>query len=102
VFRFCSAANLPEAHLLRALLEQAGIAARVFNEHAQGGMGEIPFMHAWPEIWLEHESDRARAEQVLAEFEHADRRAARTCAACGEQNPGTFDICWRCGAVIES
>lgn len=101
MFRFCSAANLPEAHLLRALMEHAGIAARVFNEHAQGGMGEIPFVHAWPEIWLERESDRARAEQVLAEFERADRRAARTCAACGEQNPGAFDVCWRCGAAIE-
>ena len=37
--RLCSAANLPEAYLLKQLLEQAGIEARVFNEHAQGGLG---------------------------------------------------------------
>jgi hypothetical protein len=100
MYRFCSAANLPEARLLCDLMAQAGVAARVLNEHAQGGLGEIPFIHAWPEIWLEDERDRDRAEKVLADYERADRRPPRTCADCGEQNPGAFDVCWKCGAVL--
>ncbi len=100
MYRFCTAANLPEAYLLRGLLAQAGIAARVFNEHAQGGVGEIPFTHAWPEIWLEDERDLPGAEKVLAAYERGDNGAPRRCPSCGEQNPGTFDLCWHCGSPL--
>jgi Putative prokaryotic signal transducing protein len=100
LYRFCSAANLPEAHLLVGLLAQAGIEARVFNEHAQGGLGEIPFTQAWPEIWLEDERDVALAEKVLAQYECTADHAPRRCTACGEQNPGNFDVCWQCGAPL--
>ena len=41
--RLYSAANLPEAHLVRGLLAAAGIEARVFNEFAGGALGELPF-----------------------------------------------------------
>ena len=40
--RVYTAATLPEAHLIRQLLESAGINARVFNENAQGAIGELP------------------------------------------------------------
>jgi hypothetical protein len=98
--RFCSAANLPEAHLLRHLLQQAGIEARVFNENAQGGVGEIPFVHAWPELWLMDEGDLERAQAVLDVFETTDHSATHTCPACRESNPGTFEICWHCGQPL--
>ena len=52
-----SAATLPDAHLVRGLLGQAGIEAKVFNEKLQGGMGEIPFTHAYPEVWIIDERD---------------------------------------------
>lgn len=28
----------------------------------------------------------------------AAQRPAWTCAACGESNPGSFELCWQCGA----
>lgn len=61
MLRLGTAANLPEAHLLLHRLAQAGIEARVLNEHAQGGLGEIPFTHAYPEIWIMEAADAARA-----------------------------------------
>lgn len=101
MFRLYTAANLPEAHLLLHRLTLAGIEARVLNEHAQGGLGEIPFTHAYPEIWVMEELEEARARAILVEFERppASREPAR-CAACGEMNPPAFEICWRCGKPL--
>jgi len=98
--RVYAAANLTEAYLLLHRLQQAGIAARVFNEHAQGAMGEIPFTHAYPELWVEHDVDAARARPVIVEYERGGSDAAPwVCPACGESNPSAFEICWRCSAA---
>lgn len=100
--RVYAAANLQEAHLVRQLLEQSGIAARVFNENAQGGMGEIPFTHVYPELWVEDERDAARAAEIIQEFEHAPEVQGETaCPRCGEVNPANFELCWRCGRPLE-
>jgi len=98
--RLCRAANLPEAHILRGLLEQAGIHSRVFNEHAQSGVGQLPVQDAWPELWVE-EDDVARASEVLEAFQRTPPASGtRACAACGEDSPANFQICWNCGAQL--
>lgn len=86
--------------MFRDLLAQAGIEVHVFNENAQGGLGEIPFTHAYPELWLREASDETRAREVLRSLESQSRRPDRTCRACGEVNPGAFDVCWRCGESL--
>ena len=101
MLRLCTAANLPEAHLLLHRLAQAGIDALVLNEHAQGGLGEIPFTHVYPEIWIIEAVDEERARRVVVEFEQApDSPDTARCAACGEMNPQAFEICWRCGGAL--
>lgn len=96
-----SAASLPDAHLVRGLLGQAGIDARVFNENAQGGMGEIPFTHAYPEVWIVDEVDAGRAREVIRQFERPESGPAmRRCPGCAEDNPGNFQLCWNCGASL--
>ncbi|MBL8533133.1 MAG: DUF2007 domain-containing protein [Betaproteobacteria bacterium] len=100
VRRLCSAASLPEAHLLRALLDQAGIAAHVFNEHAQSGIGELPFTHAYPEVWIADDTDLEAAYEVLRKQEHVSSGAERPCPGCHEINPPAFETCWRCGSTI--
>jgi hypothetical protein len=95
-----SAATLPDAHLILGLLRQAGIEARVFNENAQGGLGEIPFIQAWPEVWVVDERDVARAREVIGAMEGADPTTQIPCSACGEANPGNFQTCWSCGEPI--
>ena len=101
MIRFRSAANLPEAHLLRHLLAEAGIPARILNEHAQGGTGELPFTQTWPELWLEREADLVRADEIVRRFEHARELPPRACRQCGEQNPGSFELCWKCSAPLD-
>lgn len=98
--RLCRAVNLPEAHILRGLLEQAGIETRVFNEHAQGGVGELPVMDACPELWV-NEEDAARAAAVLEAFHRQPSvDVSATCGGCGEDNPGNFQVCWNCGGGL--
>ena len=95
-----AAANVGEAYLLLHRLAHAGIAARVFNEHAGGAVGEIPFTHAYPELWIEHDRDLERARALIAEYERGAAGPARACPACGESNPPTFDSCWRCASLL--
>lgn len=101
MLRLCTAANLPEAHLLLHRLAHAGIEARVFNEHAQGGLGEIPFTHAYPEIWIMEPAQEARAREIVAEFERPSvALPPARCSGCGEMNPAGFEICWQCGRPL--
>ncbi len=99
--RVYTAQDLPEARLLADTLNRAGIPARVFNEFAQGAMGDIPFQDSRPEVWVLDDWDQARAEQLLTNLRA--RVAAmpdRACPACGEVNPGSFELCWRCGTGL--
>jgi len=100
VERFYRAGDLIEAELLLGLLGAAGIEARLFNSHARGGMGEIPFTETWPEIWLDDERDRERARRVLHEFQRPAPRGSRRCPSCGEENPAGFELCWQCGQTF--
>jgi hypothetical protein len=101
VFRFYIARQRYDAYLLADRLKQAGIRAHVFNEHTSSIVGEVPPDIAQPQVWLERESDRERAQTLLSTME-ADAAAAGTrhCAACNEDSPANFDLCWNCGAAI--
>ncbi len=96
--RIYTAANLQDAHILAHILREAGIGCHIFNENLQGGVGEIPFTHAYPEIWLAEAGDTERAREIIREFERpVPARAPRSCPHCGEENPGHFLSCWQCG-----
>ncbi len=97
-----SAGNLIEAHLMLDLLGHAGIRARLFNENAQGGLGEIPFTHAYPEVWVIDDADAERGKAVVEKYEALPVEAGTVfCRACGEANPRNFQLCWQCGAGLE-
>jgi len=67
-------------------------------------MGEIPLDAALPQVWVEDPADAQRARSFINEFLGASSSAGgvRICPNCGEENPGTFDLCWNCGAGLES
>jgi hypothetical protein len=101
VLRFYTARARFDAWLLAHRLNQAGIKAHVFNQHAQSIVGDIPPELAQPQVWLEREQDRERAQRLLDRMqEEAARGGSVTCRACGEESPANFDLCWRCGATL--
>jgi hypothetical protein len=96
--RVYTAPNLPDAHLLRELLQQAGIAAHVFNENAASLIGLVPITTAQPQVWIAQVHQEQHAKNVIADYQN--RRAVATtwqCVQCTETNPGEFDVCWNCG-----
>ncbi|MGH8728505.1 MAG: putative signal transducing protein [Burkholderiales bacterium] len=96
--RVYSAANLPDAHLVLHLLTSEGIAARVLNENLQGGLGDIPFTHTYPEVWVDDERDFARARALIKARDLAPADIGTiACPKCGEENPRNFQLCWNCG-----
>lgn len=82
------------------LLDHAGVDARVFNENAQGGLGEIPFTHAYPEVWLTDEADLERAQAVITKYERSSSEGNVPCGECREENPANFQVCWNCGEPL--
>jgi hypothetical protein len=99
--RFYTAFNRLDAYLLLHRLQQVGVSAHVFNEHASSIVGEVPPDVAQPQVWLEHSRDRPRAEAALAAL-NADRAQTGSvfCRACNEENPANFELCWSCGANL--
>ena len=99
--RLYTASNLQDAHIVRGLLGQSGIEAEIFNANAQGGLGEIPFTHAYPEVWIVNDRDLGRARELVHGYEHAPVESGSAfCRGCGEENPANFQLCWKCGAAI--
>ncbi|MCC6197449.1 MAG: DUF2007 domain-containing protein [Burkholderiales bacterium] len=102
VIRIYIARQRYDAWLVADRLNQAGIRAHVFNQHASSIVGDVPCDHvAQPQVWIEREIDRERAQIVLRDIEAAGHRAdSVACASCGEESPGNFDLCWKCGATL--
>ncbi|MBY0474516.1 MAG: DUF2007 domain-containing protein [Nitrosomonas sp.] len=97
-----SAGNLLEAQIVLDLLEHAYIPARIFNQHAQGCVGEIPFTHAYPEVWIIREEDFERGKRVVETYEKTPTATGIIrCPACNEENPANFQLCWKCGSGLE-
>lgn len=96
-----TALNLPDAHLVLHALRHEGIDARVFNENASSILGEIPVACSLPEVWV---IDAAYVGRALSIIEARCRRHSsnitQLCRECGEQNPGEFEICWKCGLAF--
>ena len=99
--RFYIALHRFDAYLVLHRLQQAGIEAHVFNEHAQSIVGDVPPEVAQPQVWLEDGADRPRAEAVLAAM-RAERARTGTiwCPNCREENPANFELCWKCGKSL--
>lgn len=89
------------AGLLKELLEQEGVACLLRNEQLFIGLGEIPFVELFPELWVVDEEVYPRARLLLNNWlrEQGATADAWTCPDCGEVLEGQFGACWQCGRV---
>jgi hypothetical protein len=72
VVRVATAANAAQAHIWAEALEDEGIKCKVVGDYLDAGLGDIPGVRA--ELWV-HESDAARAADLLAAHEQAQATA---------------------------
>ena len=86
----------------QSVLEAEGIATIVRNKDlTMSGLTEIPIPEFFPALCVMDEGDYPRAMEIIRLHltENAkDADLEIVCPACGETNPGNFDLCWSCGA----
>ncbi len=90
-----------QAELIRAGLESAGIRVFRLGQDLQGLVGEVPFVEATCDLYVDVEqADDARA--IVASMEqHAASQPDWTCPQCQERIDGVFTECWKCSAGAE-
>ena len=98
--RVLIAPTLLDAQLAVDALSSLGMTTHIFNANAAGALGEVPFMQAQPEVWIDDDAQEACAHEALAGLRNAPPRNDKSCAHCGEFNPGNFLSCWQCGSAL--
>lgn len=93
------AESLVDAQLVLDMLENADIPALLFQGNLSAGLGELPVSP--PEIWIKRDLDHERASLVIERFDAAEPPPDDIlCSECGETNPDSFEICWKCHASL--
>ncbi|MFV1983454.1 MAG: hypothetical protein ACC657_07930, partial [Thiohalomonadales bacterium] len=73
----------------------------ILNQYTQGALGELPFTHAYPEIWVD-EISSGKAKKLIEKFEKLPLNDNTIfCNKCNEINPENFETCWFCGALLK-
>jgi ribosomal protein L40E len=94
------APTLLDAQLVVDTLSSLGIVTHIFNANAAGALGEVPFMQAQPEVWVDDDAQALHAREILAECLNQKPGQEKICPHCGERNPGNFLSCWQCGGAL--
>ncbi|MBV7298668.1 DUF2007 domain-containing protein [Enterovibrio paralichthyis] len=92
-----SAGNSLEAHSLKGMLEALGIDVVLKGESLSSATGELPADAIAVTLWV----DANRESQALGALRDYEEQADTVwhCAGCGEENSGSFEICWQCGTA---
>jgi len=97
------AANAVDAHMLKQLLEQEGIAAVVRGDNfvpLQGG--NLFKMETRPSVWVFDDERLHRARELAGEYgrgsPQSDCMTTGWVCRCGEAIEEQFTECWNCGS----
>lgn len=96
------ASTLLDAQLVSDTLSDLGIPNHILNVHAVGALGDLPFLQAQPEIWIEDDAQTERAREALQHMQSTPAGDGAPCPRCGEINPENFLSCWNCGGALEA
>jgi hypothetical protein len=70
----------------------------VLNANASSLAGELPIESSLPQVWVDNPADAERAKALIESFQHSATPGPPVkCPSCGEESPGSFDLCWNCG-----
>ena len=98
-----SAREAQEAHMVKAMLADAGIDARVVGDLLGFASGGLPFGQSTsPQVWVAEE-DASRARHFIEGMKTPHLTPTPTptqswsCPDCGEEVEGELEVCWKCG-----
>jgi Putative prokaryotic signal transducing protein len=87
---------------LQSLLESEGIKTYLRNEYASSTTIAIP--EVTPALCILEDVDVERGVELIRayiESSSAGAEVEQTCPRCSETSPGTFAVCWKCGAALD-
>lgn len=85
-------------HNARNVIESAGIETVLRNEYASGAAGDLAPLDTWVELWVVNDSDYSKAMKIIESISSDNNGKEWICQHCGETNPASFDVCWKCQA----
>lgn len=93
-----SSENLIMAGHVKSLLESNGIVCIIKNQNLASGVGELPPVECWPEVWVINDENYDEAMNLVNSVisDNPSKRPQWKCT-CGETIEGQFSACWRCG-----
>ena len=93
--------NSVQAFSLVHFLSAQGLPVTLRDRPLRLALGEIPFLEAASELYLDDPERLDEARTLIERFRSGYlgvRGTAWTCPSCGEQHEPQFAACWRCGA----
>ena len=86
--------------LYKSILDANGIPNFVRNGLSNNSVTDMPSGVFFPTLCVVDDTDYERAVEVLRQIHKPEPTDSPDwkCAACGEEVPGTFEHCWKCGA----
>ena len=90
---------LPDVGHWKNVLELRGIACELRHAHLASIVGELPWLEAWPELWVLDDRDAELAMRIIRGGHDHALAGARpwSCRTCGEHLEAQFTSCWSCG-----
>jgi hypothetical protein len=85
------------ARLACDLLAAHGIPAEMRGASLVALRGALPIEETTVTVEVLHDDDVDRARALLGELDDAAGEAWQ-CMRCAEENPASFEVCWKCGA----
>jgi hypothetical protein len=86
--------------LYKSILDAAEIPNFVRNGLTNNSVTDMPSPVFFPALCVLNDEDYERALDLLRKVHKPEPNDAPDwkCEACGEESPGSFDVCWKCGA----
>jgi hypothetical protein len=90
--------------LCKSILDSAGIDNFVRNGLSNNSVTDMPSPLFFPALCVLNDEDYEAAIELLRKVikPESSNEPDWKCRACGEEVPGTFDTCWKCGAERET
>lgn len=94
-----SSSDVTEVSYYKSILDEYKIPCFIQNENTANPM--VGGSSYYPSLCVVNDADFDRAIALLKSRKvlPIQGEADWKCPACGEENPGTFDSCWKCDAL---
>lgn len=89
--------NIVVVHSVKNILANNDIESYVKNDDISAMGARNGIANIFQELWILNDADYDRARELIAaEVDNPASEEPWLCAGCGEENEGSFEICWKC------